>query len=262
LVLLKIVCGFTISGNAGLYLQLKKLVMIRNKAVKFFLTGFGVLALTTGVFAQPSADNNAQATTINDLQLNPMRLPSLAEVNGSPFLTSDYQVATIELADKRLVKNIPVKFNIFNNAVMVSKDGQDMKLELFETVTYTITGNDGNPRTVTLKQGYPEIDNHNDRAVYQVLSMGPKVHLLKFMTQKIEDVNTLGDYSRREIVTSNQLYVYTPGGEIKKISTNKKSLVEALPALSSKIDEVVSANKINLKSESGIAELVEALNRP
>jgi hypothetical protein len=141
---------------------------------------------------------------------------------------------------------------------MVMKDGQEMKLELFETVTF----NDLSNRHVTLKQGYPEIDNHTDRSVYQVLSMGPKVHLLKFYTQKIEDAATLGDYSRREIVTTQQLYIYTPGGEIKKIKPSKQSIVEALPSLSSKIEEVVSSNKLNLKSEAAITELVEALNKP
>lgn len=216
------------------------------------------LTLSLGLFAQSSDESNSQAAGIGDLQIQPLKMPALQEVNGSPFMTSDYQAATIEISDKRLVKNVPVKFNLYNNAVMVQKDGQDMKLELFETVTF----NDASNHQVILKQGYPEIDNHNDKSVYQVLSIGPKVHLLKFYSQKVEDAATLGDYSRREIVTTQQLYIYTPGGEIKKIKASKQSLVDALPALSARIDEVVNSNKLNLKSEAGITELVEALNKP
>ena len=92
--------------------------------------------------------------------------------------------------------------------------------------------------------------------------MGTKVQLLKFLSQKVEDTPTLGDYSRKEIVTTQQLYIYTPNGEIKRIKASKQSLVEALPSLSAKIDEVVTANKLNLKSEADITELVEALNKP
>jgi hypothetical protein len=212
---------------------------------------------STTVFAQGGEDN-LQPATPADLLIQPMRMPALAEVGGSPFLTPEYVNADVEISGKRLVRNIPVKFNLFNNAVMVNKDGQDMKLEFFETITFTDNAN----KKIVLKQGYPEIDNHNDKAVYQVLSMGPKVHLLKFYTQKIEDAATLGDYSRRELVTTQQLYIYTPGGEIKKIKPTKQALAEALPSLSAKIEEVVSANKFNLKSEAGITELVEALNRP
>lgn len=232
--------------------------MKSNYAAKFSLMALGLLFTAAPVSAQGSDEGSNQAAGFADLQVQPIRLPALTDVGGSPFMSSDYQNATIEISDKRLVKNIPVKFNIFNNAVMVQKDGHDMKLELFETVSYI----DGANHQVTLKQGYPEIDNHNDKAVYQVLSMGPKVHLLKFLSQKVEDAATLGDYSRREIVTTQQLYVYTPGGGIKKIKANKQSLVDALPDFSAKIDEVVTSNKLNLKSESAIAELVDALNKP
>ena len=95
--------------------------------------------------------------------------------------------------------------------------------------------------------------------------MGSKVHLLKFISQKVEDVPTLGDYSRREIVTTEQFYVYVPGGEIKRIKSlksGKQSLQEALPALSSRIDEISTTKKLKLKSENEISLLVEELNKP
>ena len=204
----------------------------------------------------------AVSQTIDDLQVKPMRLPALQEVGGSPFMTEDYQTGSVQVADDKILTNVPVKFNIFSNAVMVQKDGQDMRLESFQVVSYDITGNDGAIKHIMFKQGYPEIDNHTDKSVYQVLTMGSNIHLIKFLSQKVEDAATLGDYSRREIVTTQQLYIYTPGGEIKRIKASKQSVVDALPALSAKIEEVVTANKLNLKSESDIAELVEALNKP
>jgi hypothetical protein len=94
------------------------------------------------------------------------------------------------------------------------------------------------------------------------VSSGSKVQLLKYVSQKVEDVATLGDYSRRELVLSEQLYVYVPGGNIKRIKASKKDLVEALPAMSAKIDEIASANNLKLKNEAEIAVVVEALNKP
>lgn len=230
-------------------------------AVKFLLSSLFFSFSVFNAFAQTPADAN-QPASIADLVLKPIKLPALQEVGGSPYMTTDYQAASVEIANNKMVTNIPVKFNIFNNAIMVQKDGQELKLDFFQAVTYDMTGNDGAVKHIVFKQGYPEIDNHSEESVYQVLSMGTKVHLLKFLTQKVEDAATLGDYSRREIVTTQQLYIYTPGGAIKKIKASKQSVVEALPALSAKIDEVVAANKLNLKSEADIAELIEALNKP
>ncbi len=234
-----------------------------NYVVKFLLSSLFFSFSVAGVFAQTAVEASSNQTgSIDDLVVKPIRLPALQEIGGSPFMTVDYQTGTVTVAENKTVGNIPVKFNIFSNAIMIQKDGQDLRLESFEVVSYDATENNGTIKHVMFKQGYPEIDNHTDKSIYQVLSMGTKVHLLKFLSQKVEDVPTLGDYSRREIVTTQQLYIYTPGGEIKKIKASKQSLVEALPALSAKIDEVVAANKLNLKSESDIAELVEALNKP
>lgn len=220
-----------------------------------------------GLFFSSAVSGIAQVTTesiagIEDLQVKPIRLPALQEVGGSPFMTADYQTGSVKIGEDKTVSNVLVKFNIFSNAIMIQKDGNDMRLESFKMVTYDETANDGTIKHVMFSQGYPEIDNHTDKSVYQVLSTGTKVQLLKFLSQKVEDAATLGDYSRREIVTTQQLYIYTPGGEIKRIKASKQSVVEALPAMSAKIDEVVTANKLNLKSEADIAELVEALNKP
>ncbi len=232
-----------------------------NYASKLLLSSLFFSLLVSGVVAQADADSN-QPGTMDELQIRPMRLPSLQEVGGTPFMTPDYKLASVQISDVKTVTAVPVKFNIFNNAVMVQKDGQEMRLESFKQVSYDVTENNGTVKHFIFKTGYPEVDNNTDKTIYQVLSVGPKVHLLKFISQKVEDINTLGDYSRREIVTTEQLYIYIPGGEIKRIKPGKKEIVAALPALSGRIDEIASANNLKLKSESDITLLVEQLNKP
>lgn len=237
--------------------------MKRNNYVKkLFACSLFLALFVSGVSAQNAgvADTN-QSGSLDELVILPIRLPALQEVGGSPFMTPDYKLASVQVGEKT-VSAVPVKFNIFNNAIMVQKGGADMKLEFFEQVAYDVTSNDGSVKHFIFKAGYPEIDKNSDKTIYQVLSMGPKVHLLKFISQKVEDINTLGDYSRREIVTSEEFYLYVPGSKIKKIKPGKKDLVAALPELSGKIEEIASANNLKLKTESEITLLVEQLNKP
>lgn len=206
--------------------------------------------------------DSMQELTIDDLTVKTMRLPALAEVGGSLFLTPDYRQGTVLISSNKVVHDIPVKFNIYNNAVMIQKDGMEMRLESFYEVSYDETTADGSHRQIRFRQGYPDADNHTATSVYQVVAEGPKVHLLKFISQKVEDAATLGDYSRKELVTSEQLYLYVPGGTIKKIKSAKKDLAEALPAMAAKIEEIISTNHLKLKSENEISQLVETLNKP
>lgn len=233
-----------------------------------FLQSVRVLAIiapvlfSTGTLSAQNTHETPATAGLEELVVKPLRLPALQEVGGSPFLTAEYQEGAVVLDEHKTVAKVPVKFNIFSNAIMVQKDGQDMKLESFREVYYDEPGANGTVKHMVFRQGYPEIDNHTEKSVYQVLAGGPSVQLLKFMSQKVEEASTLGDYSRRELVTTQQLYIYTPAGGIKKIKNSKQSLTDALPAFSAKIEELSGGGKLNLKTESGISELVQGLNKP
>jgi hypothetical protein len=216
---------------------------------------FSVLAMAISAQENQGGKDSIQELTIDDLSVKTMRLPALAEVGGSMFLTTEYKQGTILISSNKVVTDIPVKFNIYNNAVMVQKDGQEMRLESFYQVSYDETAADGAVKHIRFKQGYPDADNHTVTSVYQVISEGPKVHLLKFISQKVEDAATLGDYSRKELVTTEQLYLYIPGGTIRKIKSAKKDLAEVLPGMASKIEEIISSNNLKLKNENEISQL-------
>ena len=229
--------------------------------VQYTAAAVAFTMVTLTGFAQQPADSTKEGS-LDDLQAKPMRLPALSEVGGSMFLTNEFKQATILVSPKVYVPEVPVRFNIYNNAVMVQRDGQELKLESFYEVSYDETNADGTVKHLRFRQGFPDVDNHTTSSVYMVLSEGPKVVLLKFMQQKVEDVATLGDYSRKELVTTEQLYIYVPGGAMKKVKSAKKDLVELLPAMAGKIDAFVEANNLKLKSETEISQLVEALNHP
>lgn len=253
--------------------------MIKGNVFKgFLMTGkvFLIFLLSITIAGSGNAQSTTESTTeqgsggqaagMDDLPVKPFRMPSLSDVGGSPFLSSEYHNGSVELGQGRTVTNVPLKFNTFNNAMMVMKNGEELKLEFFEFATYDEIDSKGNARHVMFKAGYPEIDAHGENTIYQVLSMGPKVHFLKYFSQKVEEVPTLGDYSRREIVTKEEFYVFVPGSGIKKISSlknGKKSLQEVLPpVLSARIEEISTAKGLKLKNESDISVLIEELNKP
>lgn len=235
------------------------------KAFVLFLafSFFGITSFAQGnpATAPDQTTGGNIEVTMAELPLKPIRLPSLQDVGGSPFLHAEYKTGTVQFNGDRIVSNVPVKFNIFNNVIMVQRDGDELKLESFDLVTYDEPATGGATKHFVFKQGYPEIDNRPSTAVYQVLSYGSKIHLLKFISQKVVDAATLGDYSRREIETTQQLYVYVPGGEIKKIKTGKGAITDALPSMAAKAEEITKNKSLNLKNESDLILLVDELNK-
>jgi hypothetical protein len=239
----------------------KQGILLRLLSGFFFFSWMALQSTAQGNIGATDQSGNNQEAGMADLSLRPIRLPALQEVGGSPFMSNDYKQGSVQISNDKIVNNVLLKFNIYSNAMMIQRDGEELKLETFDLASYDEPGNGGTIKHMMFRQGYPEIDNHPPTAIYQVLAMGQKIHLLKFLSQKVEDVPTLGDYSRREIVTTSQLYVYIPGGEMKKIKSSKQSIVEAAPGLSSKIDEIVKAGELNLKNESDIIKLANELNK-
>ena len=87
--------------------------------MKIFVLSFAFSFLTVISFAQnntsPDQASGPTEVTMTELPLKPMRLPSLQEVSGSPFLIAEYITGVVQIDAGRTVTNVPVKFNIFNN---------------------------------------------------------------------------------------------------------------------------------------------------
>ncbi|HNN99333.1 MAG TPA: hypothetical protein PKN06_03665 [Chitinophagaceae bacterium] len=239
--------------------------MQKNFFLRMTLVATFFAAFQFTLLAQPGSvpdqTTGSAELNINDLPLRSVNIPALTDVGGSIYLSTDFIPATIRLKDGGVVKNIPVRFNIYNNAVMVRKDGSEQKIDPFEEITYNVYTNSGEANTFVFRQGYPDIENHSASSVYQVVADGAKVQVLKYLSQKVEDAPTLGDYSRRELVKSQQLYIYTPDGEIKKIILGKKAMSSFPAALTAQAEEIVKVKSLNLKNESDLVVLAQELNK-
>ena len=99
--------------------------MINKTLFRVSLTGklFLALFLLSGfsVSAQEISDSTTKQEqgSMEDLPAKPFRMPSLTDVGGSsPFLSEEYRQGSVELGQGRVVNNVPIKFNTFNNAIM------------------------------------------------------------------------------------------------------------------------------------------------
>src|SRR5687767_15757999 len=122
-----------------------------------FISVLSVQAQSTIESATEQAPGG-QSTSIDDLPIKPFRMPALQDVGGSPFLTAEYCKGMIELGQGRTINNVPVKFNTFNNAMMVLKNGEELKLEFFELVSFSAMEGNKAGNQFVFKAGYPEIE--------------------------------------------------------------------------------------------------------
>lgn len=217
------------------------------------------LMLTTGAFAQMVGISGQTYMTLT--ARGGLRLPNLENVDGTPYYDNQYHSATIKTKSGFDTSGVSVKFNTYGNEIIFLNKGVEMALDSVDMVSWVDFEN-GEITEIILKTGYPKIDAFTPNTIYRVLAEGPKIQLLKHYSKKLEDVKSMGEYNKKEFVSKEQLYVYSPATGMKKVKADKKALQEAFPELAEKMELVVTEKKLKLKKESDLALLIEELNKP
>ena len=184
-----------------------------------------------------------------------------ADVNGSAYLFPNFKYAAITLTDGRKYSNVKARLNLLEHEVnFIASNGEEGYIGkgMVSAITIVDTNKQG-AINYTFQSGYPKIDNQTIINFYQVLAAG-KCSLLKSINKNIEDRSSemSGEKSKEFIVREN-LYVFIKG-EMKRVKKDKDFFTSLFADQLLAINQYISANKLNYKSEEGLLKLVNFYN--
>lgn len=209
------------------------------------------------VSAQHSSDYSSGA--------RPMAVSTLPETEGKDdlqrrFFRQEWSNGTVFFAKNRYEANIPLLFDVYNNRLYFLKD--KVIMEFIEPVTeFRIELNDKNDSLMMqFRNAYPPVHSNTAETFYEVLIDGG-IQLLKCKAKSIylhKDQEVPEERRRND---KEQYYVFLNDGEMVLIKKDKKQILQALPAYAGKIDEIINKQKLKLKQEDDLKELIFLLNR-
>lgn len=166
----------------------------------------------------------------------------IIEYSGSPYLSADFKKGTIELIDGKIFKDIPLRYNIFNDNFEIKNKEEEFGLEkskkfhefkmgelIFRYEKYQITKNkEGEGYLEVLTEGaYTLYCKHNvsftqakkaaayKEAVPPTFKKLGTDYLMQHDTGNIIRVKTSGDILKKYPEVESLLKVYAPKGKIK-----------------------------------------------
>ena len=106
---------------------------------------------------------------------------------------------------------------------------------------------------------FPSVDENTPATFYEVLGKGDNLQLLKYTSKRIKESAVYGGAPLKEYVMDDLFYIYDKAA--KKMITmgsalSLKAIKKALPDYSAQIDAFLNANKLNLKKEDDMAQLL------
>ncbi|MBG8554884.1 hypothetical protein [Hymenobacter guriensis] len=188
-------------------------------------------------------------------------------IRGTPFLLRGWSTGDILLTTNQRVKAVPLKFDLYNQQLMVRRpQGDSILLDLRNIQEFTLT----DIRTLSGQASlhrfarFTDIPGHSGRTEFLELlhATGPYT-LLKRSGKSMVKADYQQAYSSYrpydELVDVIQYYLLSPQGTLTVIKPAVKSLVAAVPAT---VQEPLLAElkKATLRTETDLLNAVSQLN--
>ncbi len=148
-------------------------------------------------------------------------------IEGSPFLSEEYQQAFIKTKTGEQFNNAWIKFSTYSNEILLENASQLVALTNVDSVSYVEQPDNHEKTNIILKTGYPSIENKTAETIYQILAYHKDLQFLKYYQTKVETVKKMGMPDQKTFVTVPQYYIYSAAGKsMKRIKLNKSIIDE------------------------------------
>jgi len=206
-------------------------------------------------------DLNGRIIDFRDLNGRSLLKVYESDIKGYPFINDDWVAAKLTLSNGKQIEPVLIKLNIESNElyfrdssdkIFVAVDGLVKKVECInyyskDSIKYVF------------KNGYPNVDNQDQKFFYQVLTEGKVELLMKHQKIISSDKNDLtGDVSK-EFTEQDKLYVYT-NYTTQSFAPYKSFVLSLMRDREKEMSSFIEANKINLKKNKDLILLFNYYN--
>ncbi|CAM3570204.1 hypothetical protein POKO110462_09875 [Pontibacter korlensis] len=220
---------------------------MRTKMLKYVLPALVLSVLTVGA-AWAQAPKYVQ-----DLNGVPIKLNQYENINGSPYLHIEWIEGRVVLGNGNIYEGVPLRYDLVSDRLMF-KDKNGQELEFAQPVLeFQLAGEQNKYRS-----GFVPVDNHTSTSFYEVLEDG-KVKLLKRSHKVVREEKAYGSATINKNIMGYTNYYLAKENELVKIK-NGKALQEALSGHDAELAEYTKKNKLKLKDEAEMAQLVKYYN--
>jgi hypothetical protein len=176
------------------------------------------------------------------------------DIAGSPYLNKQFEVSDILQIDGTKIRNMPLRYNIYNNTMEFLKDGKILAIAVpFKIQRITMDGN------VFTFNSYNE-RRKNSSGYFQIVYEG-NYQLLKkdrIILKLPPDKSNAKDSLRFERI-SPQFYLRYGDG-MAHLVNSQKSLIKRLQPVSKNIIDYIKLNRINTINEEQLIKLMEYMD--
>ena len=180
----------------------------------------------------------------------------IIDIQGTPYLNSEYQAGTILSNTDVLYKNIPLRYDCFDDVFEFQRNGKTYWCDPKESVKKAEFGG----KVFVYKVFEPE--GGIDKGYFEVLAEGKATLLARHSINFYDPVPTNGIIDAKPARFDNlreTYYVSIDNSPAKKIQTNKK-MAEIFGDKKNEVEAFISKQKLSVKKKDDLKKIITYYN--
>jgi len=232
--------------------------MFMNKYIFSFIFS----CVTFPMFAQTITGNAIPSVQFADA--NGRLLPaSGAGIQGTPYVFEQFGLGKVIFVNGMESVDSNLNYSYFDHKLYYTqKKGLYVVNQQAKAFVLNSVDKDNNKVSKHFMCLFPSIDDNTPATYYEMLGKGGHFQLLKYTQKRIKETAVYGSAPTKEFVSDDLFYIYDQVD--KKMlsmgsSLSLKAIKKTLPNYNTQIDAFLAANKLNLKKEEDMIQLLQQL---
>ena len=201
---------------------------------------------------------SVRAQFMTDADGRPLLERRYTDVQGSPYMTDNWQKGTVKLGNGQVHKNVDLKYDKAAEQ-LTFKGKEGTPLTFIQPVKEFTLPMDNGTGVMVFRNGYKPVDDAASNTFYQVLSDG-ETALLKRSIKKVLENKPYNSATTVKTFADVNNYYLVKNGSLIKVKRDAKDILPNLTDYSAELQSFIKENKLNLKSEPALIMLITYYN--
>ncbi len=186
-----------------------------------------------------------------------------AGILGTPYVFEKFGMGKVVFVNGMESVDSSLNYSYFDHKLYFSKSNGlyvvNQQAKAFELNSVDKDNNNVSKQFMCL---FPSVDDNTPATFYEVLGKGDHFQLLKYTHKRIKETVVYGGAPTKEYVSDDLFYIYDKAAK-KMLSLGSshslKAVKKVLPNDAAQIDAIINSNKLNLKKEEDMIQLLQQL---
>jgi hypothetical protein len=217
--------------------------------------------LTLPIFAQITGN---AIPSVQFADANGRLLPaSGAGIQGTPYVFDKFSLGKVIFVNGMESVDSNLNYSYFDHKLYYTqKNGLYVVNQQAKSFVLNNVDKENNQVSKQFMCLFPSVDDNTPATFYEVLGTSDHFQLLKYTHKRIKETVVYGGPPTKEYVSDELFYIYDKAAK-KMLSMGSalslKSVKKTLPNYAAQIDGYLNANKLNLKKEADMIQLLQQL---